>query len=140
MGIYFFIGLVVVVFIFYTIVGNRDHKNKLKKLSESRPQISKEEYIEYYSQKGYRKEYIEEVYDHIENYISYEWFSMHPEDNLLEDYEIDHEDLEDILMEILKKNKLKLPEKDTIERLSEKYAKNHSAEHLLEVIGVENGA
>ncbi|UKN03761.1 hypothetical protein K6119_09690 [Paracrocinitomix mangrovi] len=138
MNTYIFIGLLITTFVFATIIWNKRHRQKLRKLADSRPVKSKEDYISFYIQKDYPKEYIEAVYDAVQTYVKHDWFSMYPEDDLINDYDIDHEDLEESLMSVLKKKNLTLPDKSKLDFLNEKYADKLTAEHLIEVLSIEN--
>lgn len=134
MGVYFFIGLAVVVIALFFIVESRDQKENLKKLTASRPNFTREQFIDHFIDKGYPAGHVSALYDELKIYISFDLASLHPEDNLIEHHKIDPEDLEDILILLLKKNKLALPDHIILERLKEKYTKKQTAEHLLEIM------
>ena len=140
MGWYFFIGFIIVIAIFYVVIENRDYEQKLKNLSEKRPNKSKEEYVEYFLKKGYKEEHIEAIHSEISGFVAFSGFTIHPDDDLISDYELDHQAIEEILMFASKTVRSSKLEEGTILKLNEKYSKKLTAEYFLELLGAKNGA
>lgn len=66
----------------YNFVQSRRNKKKLRQLNESRPQLSRMEYINRLVQKGFDKHHAEVVHDTIKEFIRMEDISIYPEDDI----------------------------------------------------------
>ncbi len=86
--------------------------------------------------KGYDLLSIEMVYDKISNYLPKSLTkNIYPKDNLLSDYNIDDEDLEDIMIEIFKQRKIKFPE---VKEQEEFYLRNGDETTIEKMINFVN--
>ena len=100
MNFYILAGVVFVVLIFVSVIRYRDTKNKLAKIADNRIPMEPEDFVAHFVSKGYRKEIVLRVREEVSVYLGLDWFSIHPEDDLVKDLDIDVEDLEDIVRKI----------------------------------------
>jgi len=92
---------------------NKKWIKKLENKFKDRSVFSKQDFIKELSKKdSCSKEIINIVYDRVFNYLpkSVEK-NMCPNDNIIDDYDIDEEDLEDLLVQIFKNLKVSFPKK-----------------------------
>lgn len=115
------IAVLVVAILVYSIAWNRQLKESLTKLNASRPSLSREEFISSYHKKGISRKIISRTYDEIYNYLNIDGFEIYPEDDLIELYKIDLEDLEDSIVKLADELNLKLPDRDRQGYLLKKY-------------------
>lgn len=127
-------GIVYSTAIIISIASNTLLSKRLKKINAGRKPLSKEEFICFFLQKGYRREHIEAVYDMIRQNIIPKEFSLYPDDDLYGMYEIDPEDLEFDMDTISKELNLFLPAQAEFDRLHDHYKGIVKAEYLLEVL------
>jgi len=71
-------------------------KNKLQKINNSRPKLTRTEYVSRFVNSGFDKRHVEVVYDEIKNFIAMDDFSIYPEDDIHKVYRII--DLDDIAL------------------------------------------
>ena len=77
---------------------------KLKERSKQRGFISKNKFVNQLEKKGFERKWISRLYDIISDYIPKE-FTMSVDDELVEDYKIDDEDLVEIAKDLfIKRN------------------------------------
>lgn len=97
-------------------------KSRLKTLFKNREKLSRTDFIRKMNFKGYNSSIVEITYDKISNFLPSSLDkNIYPEDDLLNDYYIDDEDLGDVMIEIFKECKIKFPE---VEKQREFYIKN----------------
>ena len=103
--------------IFYSIK-TITHENRLFKLKQSRPNLSRQDYINHFVQEGFDEEHVVVVHDQIRETIQMDEFSIYPEDDLHKIYGI--ADLDDIELvdSICKKLNLRLAQHSEIEALN----------------------
>lgn len=63
--------------------------------AETRGEVSRYFFVKYFEKKD-----VDILYDEILTYVPHKGFSMHPEDNLVDEYEINDEDLMEIAEKI----------------------------------------
>lgn len=126
--------LVFIVFVFIfsyreTIKGEEE----MRKLNNSRPYLSREEYIEILINKGYQKEHIGVVYDEIKEMLGLDFFSIYPEDDIYVVYGID--DLDDIELfdRISEKLELRKVEQKDCDLISDNF-EIVNAEYILSIM------
>lgn len=66
----------------YSYVQSRRNNKKLRKLIESRPKLTRMEYVNRFIQKGFDKHHAEVVHDTIKEFIQMEDVSIYPEDDI----------------------------------------------------------
>ena len=106
------------------------NEKKLQKLNESRPNLTRSEYINRLSKKGFDKIHVEVVYDKIQEFIQMDDFSIYPEDDLHKIYGIEDLDYIDIIDGICEKLNLRKAEQKDCDELNEKM-KIFNAEYIL---------
>jgi hypothetical protein len=115
--------------IFSYIVRLRN-ENKLRRLSDSRPSLTRTEYISKLVNAGFNENHVEVVYDKIKELISLDGFSIYPEDDIREIYGIDDLDDIELIDSICKKLNLRLVEQKDCDKLNENM-KSFNAEYIL---------
>ncbi len=110
--------IIILVVIFY--VQNKWDKERLCKLNESRPNLTRAEYIDLLVKEGFDKQHVEVVHDQIRKFIQMDEFSIYPEDDIHEIYGI--KDLDDIELVdgICKKLNLRKMEQKDCDELNKK--------------------
>lgn len=88
------IGIIISMIFILGYIQIQKWKNKLKKINNSRPKLSRSEYINLFVNSGFDKRHVEVVYDEIKSFIAMDDFSIYPEDDIHKIYRI--EDLDDI--------------------------------------------
>ena len=97
-------------------LGENSWKKKFQDLSAGRPPKSKEDFIKELENKGIKRIYIDLIYDELLNYLpSVEEFSIYPDERLIIDYNIDDEDLTDLIQLTLKTLYIKCPPNSEID-------------------------
>jgi hypothetical protein len=133
MNIVTYIGIILGVIIIAIWRRHQKFINKLKKVNSTRKPLSKDSYIKLLKDKGYDEQTITIVYDEIRKYIPFENFSMYPEDDIYELYEIDPEDFSDHITCILKKLNKAEPPQAEIDKLNWEYAQSMTIEYVLKL-------
>ena len=99
-------------FFYFSYLSYR-RQSKLIKKTKLRGNISKSDFINYLTLKGFEEKWISKLYDSILVYVPRKKFSMSPEDNLIDDYKILDDDLVDIAMNLyLERNGKKATQKE----------------------------
>ena len=111
-------------------IQNKRNEKKLHKLNESRPNLTRAEYISRLVKGGFDKKHAEVVYDEIREFIQMNHFSIYPEDDIHKIYGIEVLDDEDLLDEICKKLNLRKPKQIDRDTLNKKM-KSFNAEYIL---------
>ena len=88
------IGIIIAMILILGHIQIQRWKNKLQKINNSRPKLTRSEYINRFVNSGFDKRHVEVVYDEIKSFIAMDDFSIHPEDDIHKIYRI--EDLDDI--------------------------------------------
>ena len=111
-------------------IQNKRNEKKLRKLNESRPNLTRTEYINQLVKSGFDKQHAEVVHDEIRGFIQMDDFSIYPEDDIHKTYGI--EDLDDIELidGICKKLNLRKAEQKDCDELNIKM-KSFNAEYIL---------
>ena len=114
------IGTIIFLFVIFGYIQNKRYEKRLRKLNESRPNLTRTEYINRLVKNGFDKQNVEVVHDEIREFIQMEEFSIYPEDDIHKIYGI--EDLDDIeLMDtICKKLNLRIAEQKDCDELNKK--------------------
>lgn len=123
----------------FEIINARKQRNRLIEISKSRLSLSKFEYIEIVCQKGYEVRDIEACYDLIDYYrprLKNLDFSIYPEDDILDLYCIDLEDLSDDMEKLFKKFNLTWLSNAEFKKLNEQYQNKVNIYHLLDAIKI----
>ena len=68
----------------FSYIQNKRHEKRLRVLNESRPNLSRKEYINRLVTNGFEKQHAEVVHDEIQGFIQMDNFSIYPEDDILE--------------------------------------------------------
>lgn len=115
---------------------NRRWINQLNELNNRRPFLTKDEFVESLSYKGYDLNTINVVYDSLMNYLpQVESISLHPNDNVIEDYHIDDEDLADMIIDkCFKKLGGKMPSIPLQETFFEKNDNSPTVENIIRFV------
>ena len=90
------IGIIIAMILILGHIQIQRWKNKLQKINNSRPKLTRTEYVNQLVNSGFDKKHVEVVYDEIREFISMDDFSIHPEDDIHKIYRI--EDLDDIAL------------------------------------------
>ena len=127
------IGIIIVVILLvflYSYWRNQNWNRKLKKLSEERTPMSKDEYIEKLISEGFERRHIEVVYDELAKFTQFEHLSLYPEDDIHKLYRI--EDLDDIELidKICGRLRLKKPEQSDCDEINRQF-KTTNAKYIL---------
>lgn len=110
-------------------------KKKINALFNSRPVVSAEEFLNMMVIRGHDSEIVKIVYQEISNYLpKVKVLSIYPDDNLIEDYDIDHEDIEDIVVRIMEKNKINIPSEIQQEEFYNKYGEQLTMEKIIQLV------
>ncbi|MBP6551616.1 MAG: hypothetical protein KA228_11115 [Flavobacterium sp.] len=88
------IGIIIAMILILGHIQIQRWKNKLQKINNSRPKLTRSEYINRFVNSGFDKKHVEVVYDEIREFISMDDFSIYPEDDIHKVYRI--EDLDDL--------------------------------------------
>lgn len=134
MAWYTYIGVVIIILILYSYLSNKKWRIDLKRLSQSRPMLSKAEYIGILAKKGYDSNRVGVAYDVLQEYIGIPEFSLYLQDDFKRDYQIDPEDYEDLIVKIFDRLQLTLPEQKQVDTLNKKYQKHLNVEYVLELL------
>lgn len=118
---------------FYSLYQTKKGEQEMKKISDSRPYLSKNEYIDILINKGYLSKHIEIVYDTIKEYIDWDFFVMYPEDDIYRIYGIDDLDDVELFDEISKKIGVRKVEQKDIDSLSGNF-EIVNAEYILAIM------
>ncbi len=124
------IGVIIFLFVIFGYIQNKRNEKKLRKLNESRPNITRTEYINRLVKNGFDKQHAEIVHDEIREFIQMDEFSIYPEDDIHKIYGI--EDLDDIELidTICEKLNLRKAEQKDCDVLNNKM-KIFNAEYIL---------
>ena len=124
------IGIIIFIFVIFGYVQNKRNEKRLRKLNESRPNLTRTEYINRLKKNGFEKQHVEIVYDQIREFIQMDDFSIYPEDDIHKIYGI--EDLDDIELidTICEKLNLRKAEQKDCDELN-KRMKTFNAEYIL---------
>jgi len=116
--------------VIFGYIQNKRNEKRLRKLSGSRPKITRTEYINQLVKKGFEKQHAEMVHDEIREFIQMDDFSIYPEDDIHKIYGM--EDLDDIELidTICEKLNLRKAEQKDCDELNEKM-KVFNAEYIL---------
>jgi len=116
---------------------NKNWIKKLHSISHGREVLAYDQLLSQLIAKGYLESTIELVYNSILDYLpEVNDFSMYPNDNLIEDYEIDNEDLEDILESIFRTKKLKYPSRAEQAQFYHDFGKDLTLERMIQFVDV----
>ena len=88
------IGIIIAMILILGHIQIQRWKNKLQKINNSRPKLTRTEYVNQLVNSGFDKKHVEVVYDEIREFISMDDFSIYPEDDIHKVYRI--EDLDDL--------------------------------------------
>lgn len=124
------IGTIIFLILVFSYIQNKRNEKELRKLNESRPNLTRTEYINRLVKSGFEKQHAEIVHDEIREFIQMDDFSIYPEDDIHKIYGI--EDLDDIelLDSICEKLNLRKAEQNDCDELNEKM-KIFNAEYIL---------
>ncbi|MEA1787595.1 hypothetical protein U1E44_15950 [Arenibacter sp. GZD96] len=124
------IGTIIFLILVFSYIQNKRNEKKLRKLNESRPNLTRTEYINRLVKNGFEKQHAEIVHDEIREFIQMDDFSIYPEDDIHKIYGI--EDLDDINLidSICEKLNLRKAKQKDCEELNEKM-KIFNAEYIL---------
>ena len=136
---YLTIGLIILgifLFVWFTVWINKRWVKKLIALKETRHVMSREEFIREMSIKGHEIEVIISVYDNTRKYLpKNQAISIHPDDDLLKDYDIDAEDLSEmIIAPCLRQFNLKYPSHSQQDMFDEKYGSDFTVERFIQFV------
>lgn len=126
--------LLIPIAIWIIYVDNKKYTKKLKTLANSRPALTKEQYLLAFTSIGYNESHVEVIYDEIKSYMHYKWFFIYPEDDFYRDYEIDPEDLDDMVVEMYNKLSLTFPEQHVINAFYERRSNKMDTLYLLDLM------
>lgn len=76
------IGIIIAMILILGHIQIQRWKNKLQKINNSRPKLTRSEYINRFVNSGFDKRHVEVVYDEIKSFIAMDDFSIHPEDDI----------------------------------------------------------
>ena len=124
------LGTIIFLMLIFSYVQNKRNEKKLRKLNESRPNLTRTKYINRLVKNGFDKRHVEIVHDKIREFIQMDDFSIYPEDDIHKIYGI--EDLDDIELidTICKKLNLRKAEQKDCDELNKKM-KIFNAEYIL---------
>jgi len=124
------IGTIIFFFSLLGYIQNIRNKKRLQKLNESRPNLTRTEYINRLVKKGFDKQHAEVVHNEIREFIQMDEFSIYPEDDIHKIYGI--EDLDDIELidKICEKLNLRKAEQKDLDEVN-KEIKLFNAEYIL---------
>lgn len=88
---------------------NSSWKSRLTLLAQNREVKTKENIINELTSKGFRKEYTIELIDFLSNYLPIDNFPIESDDDILKDYNVDHEDLGNFYSSVLSKKSIAIP-------------------------------
>ncbi len=110
-------------------------KSKLKILFENRKIMSKDDFLKKMSLKGYDISSSKIVYERIFVYLPNSLDkNIYPKDNVLKDYDIDDEDLGDILIKCFNSLKIEFPSTIKQNNFYKKYGDDITIERLIQFI------
>ena len=124
------IGAIVIMILVFSYIQNKRNKKNLRELSESRPNLTRSDYINRLLVKGFDKLHVEVVHDQLREFIQMDEFSIYPEDDIHIIYGIvDLDDIE-LIDRICKKLNLRKAEQNDFEEVNKK-TKIFNAEYIL---------
>ena len=110
----------------------RQHNKTLQLLNESRPKLTRSEYINLLVEKGFDKHHVEVVYDNIRKLIDREDFSIYPEDDIHNAYGIDDLEDDEFISNICKALHIRTANQEDCNLLN-KEMKTFNAEYILTI-------
>ena len=128
---------IITLFVLFTHFSNKKWKRKLNAINDSRPALSKEEYLDRLVARGCERNNVSVTYDILSSYLNRPNFSLHPDDDIYGTYEIDPEDFEDLVTEVFQKLKKPLPSKGQVDDINQKYQKDMQVDYVLELLKIE---
>jgi len=114
----------------FSYIQNKRSENRLRKLNESRPDLSRTEYINRLVKNGFNKQHAEVVHDEIREYIQMDDFSIYPEDDIHKVYGVEALDDSELIDTICEKLNLRKAEQKDCDELN-KTMKLFNAEYIL---------
>lgn len=111
-------------------IQNKRNEERLHGLNESRPNLTRAEYISRLVKAGFDKRHTEVVYNEIRDFIQMNHFSIYPEDDIHKIYGIEVVDDTILLDEICKKLNLRKARQIDLDTLNKKM-KSFNAEYIL---------
>lgn len=110
-------------------------KKRLDLLFSSRNNLSKKDFIKTMEDKGYDKMYSLLIYNSICDYLPNSVNkNIYPSDNVIVDYDIDNEDLGDILIGIFEKINISFPNTEDQYKFYKDYGSNITIERLIQFL------
>ena len=116
-----YIAIFLVGIITWSLIGHKKLVKALNRLKESRPHLDRDHYVKSFKEKGINENLIQLTYDEITSYPGLKNFPIYPEDDLVKDYEIDPEDLEDSIKVILNNMNALNPSESEYEKVNKEY-------------------
>lgn len=129
---------IIIILIVIGIRGSKKFDNNLEDLSNSRPTLSRSEYIDQLTKKGYTRKTVEVVYDSIKEFTQLGDFSIYPEDSIHEVFGLEDLDDVELIMHIHKKLNIPFPEQTEIDSI-DKYFTKTDAEYLITLCELMSG-
>ena len=114
----------------FSFVQNKRYVKKLRKLNESRPNLTRTEYINQLVNSGFEQHHAEVVHDKIREFIQMDDFSIYPEDDIHKIYGIEDLDDVELIDGICDKLKIRKAEQKDFDELNKKL-KIFNAESIL---------
>lgn len=114
---------------------NKKWKIKLTSTFEKRPLLTKEDFIIELCNKNYNEVSVELIYDKIYNYLPKSLVkNIYPTDDLIIDYDIDEDDVGDILLEYYNHFNLKFPDTNQQVEFYNEYGEDITVERLIQFV------
>lgn len=112
---------------------NRNWIKKLKQIFESREILSKKDFLKEMSKKGYEETYSLILYDAMCDFLPSKFLikNIYPKDNVLLDYDIDEEDIGDIMKECFKTLNIDFPDVGKQNKFYKKHGDDLTVEKLI---------
>jgi len=114
---------------------NKKWEENLNNLFNSKTKMPYNTFLEKVSVYKLKRLYIDEVYQRIYDYLPKSVNkNIYPNDNILIDYDIDDEDLGDIMIEIFKEHNIKFPSRDDQDKFYEKFGEEVTVLKMIQFI------
>ncbi len=114
---------------------NRKWIQRLKKLKENSRLLTEDELINLLTKEGLTRENTIIVIQQLNSYLpNVGQFILHPDDDVIQDYDIDDEDLGDILLKIFKNKKHKFPSLRAQQLFFEQFGEKYTVRLLVQFV------
>jgi len=125
---------IILFLIIWTGIMNYLRKQKLLKISASRPPLNKFDFIDLMELKCFEYDKIAATYDEISGWMQLDDFSIYPEDDLLKLYKIDDMDIHEMIERLCEKLEVNFPSTEQCEEAFQQNNENFDTVYILKLL------